>query len=236
MPFFRNETYVEIAPHTEAASLAVPKSGKVTAVANTHKSAIRIADLQPTDIKKNKAIKPWDLVQNAFPIGGKMNEHTHIFDGTVYKNNNGQARFFMTALPISVSEKITKTAVQAVGNIHRISRLDTIENLIFQKYTTLYDQPTLIIFPQDEGFRILHITNSLPRAAHYISNHPAHKEAEFLRLLNTIPTPEEEPETPTRHAILLTTETSPPEQLNWLYKILSENNFTITEEAKTMLY
>lgn len=190
----------------------------MTLVANSLKTAIRV--VLHDDITKDR----WQMVKSAFPLGKNMNENTHVFDGTLYTNKNGQTRFLIAALPISVADELTKEAVEKTGSIHKIKRLDTIENIYFQEYAPACrpSDSVLVIFPQESGLRILQITNSLPFSSHVISNHPEHKMAEFLRVLKSVTAQEA-----VKHrAVLLTTA-----EFSWISEILTENNFAIFQES-----
>jgi len=215
-------------------NLRLPKVGTTVLVANMGKTAVRIADLsgitKPT--KKNfPEAKQWNLVAANFPIGKKMNENTHNFDGNIFANNNGQARFFMTALPVAVSDIIAKIGIALTGSIHRVDRLDTAEHILFRRYAAKADatESLLITLPQDDGLRLLHIAENLPNAAHYISNHPTHREDEFLRFLNTINSTSKK-DNNSKTAILLNNKHT-LQDWQWLHAILSVNDFDVTEEG-----
>ncbi|MDR0272501.1 MAG: hypothetical protein LBI27_04205 [Clostridiales bacterium] len=170
----------------------IEKANSSVIVANTRKTAIRVADISHIADFSKKNYDRWNLIENNFPIGDRMNENTHVFDGCVFNGDNGQSRFFMTALPVSACDVLAKIGVQLTGSIHRVARIDTIEHVLFERYVeeTEEDESVLIFHPQDNGIRILHIENKLPNAAHYISNHPAHRENEFHRFYNSIKKPE----------------------------------------------
>jgi len=109
------------------------KIKNMTLVVSTHKTIIRVAKLIGIETSLTPKHK-WDLVQENFPFGELFNENTHIFDGCVYQNNFGEHYFFMAALPKSISYAIADAAVEKWGSIHKISRLETIEHILFAHY------------------------------------------------------------------------------------------------------
>jgi len=165
------------------------KTKALMLVANTQKTAIRVAKIPHG--KKLSQEAQWTLVEENFPIGEKMNENTHIFDGSIFKNENGQSRFLIAALPVIVSERITEIGVALTGSIHRIARLDTIEHITFKKYCAETNEPALVFLPQDYGIRILHIAENLPAGSFFISNDPLYREDEFSRFYNSLDSPPE---------------------------------------------
>jgi hypothetical protein len=188
---------------------------KIILVANTHKTILRIADCDAS--QKDR----WQIIKDNFPIGEKMNENTHVFDGIFFMNANGQSRFFMTALPVVICEEFVEIGVGITGSVHRINRLDTSEHIIFRKYVHSCGngEAVFVIFPHnDDSLRVLYITNGLPGAAHCISNDSAHRENEFLRFYETCDA---------RRAILLTREGIDYE---WLKLIFEKDGVTFSEE------
>jgi hypothetical protein len=151
-------------------------SGQVVLIANTPKTAVRIASSD----NENR----WEIVKKFFPIGELMNENTHVFDGSLFANSNGQSRFFIAALPVLACEKFAEIGVKLTGSIHRVVRLDTVEHVFFKKYCA--SDYSFIFFPQDNGIRVLHIAENLPNAAFFISNNPAHREDELLRFFESL--------------------------------------------------
>ena len=152
-------------------------------VANTAKAVIRVVDVPKQGKSLWQLLKPsktnhWDFVKSAFPIGAKMDETTHVFDGTMYSSSCGaENRFCMTALPINIAEEFAQIGTR------KLKYLDTVESLIFKYYSATND-PLWVLFPQDDGIRILFLTNGMPKAAWYISNHPEFRKDEILRYLN----------------------------------------------------
>ncbi|MCL2839223.1 MAG: hypothetical protein FWE05_00490 [Defluviitaleaceae bacterium] len=173
--FFRQQVAVDLPKF---------KSSSVVLVANLRKTAIRIVDIP---ISKRKYDK-WELVSSTFPIGEQMNENTHIFDGSEFiTKGNEVSRFFMAAIPIEISEAITRIGESLVGNLYRLERIDTVENILLKRYSPeSHNGIVLILLPQDEGLRMLTLANGLPESAYYISNHVTHRKAEFLRGLHSI--------------------------------------------------
>lgn len=139
-------------------------------VANTRKTIIRVA----------QEAGGWDVIKEHFPIGERMNEDTHVFDGSLF-TENGQMRFFMTALPISICDEIAKKGAEIAGSIHKIKRMETIEHLVFRKFCGQAGD-MYIFLPQDQGIRVLCIKDALPHSVYYISNNPNHREAELSRI------------------------------------------------------
>lgn len=237
MVFLRNETLVEISEIGVPAELNLPKGAgnSLVLVANTHKTVVRVAKLSNISKRGFSVLSQddeWSLVKNHFPIGEKMNESTHVFDGCIFANKNGQLRFFMTALPISVCNDFAKTGVELTGSIHRVARLDTAEHVLFRQFCEIppYDEALFIFLPQDNGIRILYISENLPASTHYISNNPTHRRDEFLRFYNAIPNQDEPPKIVMERAVLLIPENIPSPDFEWLHILLSQKDFAITEK------
>ena len=174
----------------ERTKLPKIKASSVVLVANTRSTVIRVARLDEFSQKPKKLTMgdKWQLVLDNFPISSKMNENTHVFDGSIFTNKNGQTCFFMAALPINVGEELVKIGVGIFGSVHSISRIDTAEHLLFQKYLASgaegnIDGALLVFLPQDEGLRVLHIENGLPIGAGYIGNNPMYREDELRRFI-----------------------------------------------------
>jgi len=166
---------------------------KVALIANTHRTIIRTAELAKNDRWLTPKVK-WRLVQENFPFGIMLNENTHIFDGSLFANKTGKCCFLMTAFPKSISEAAADMGVDKWCSIHKLQRLDTIENLLFKHYARLADKARdekgkaieplsqWIVIPQDEGFRVLFLDEGLPNSAFRISNHPELREGELNRV------------------------------------------------------
>lgn len=191
-----------INPHGK---LKPPGNGtSVTLVANTHRVAVRVAQLTGSDRKLSPVVK-WRLVQENFPIGALMNGETHVFDGSVFKDATGRQCFMMVALPKTIAESIGAMAEEKWGSVHRLARLDTMEHMLFRHFAVapVRKRPNVadlkqndnsmlspveetplslwVIFPQDTGFRVLCINHGLPQGAYSVSNHPELREAELGR-------------------------------------------------------
>jgi hypothetical protein len=193
-------------------------------VANTRKTAVRIADIPPGVAAFSKE-EQWKTVQEHFPIGEKMNESTHVFDGSVFTNSNGQSRLFMAALPVNICEKFAKTGEEITGSVYKIKRMDTAEHILFRKYTNAAkpDDSVFIFLPQENALRILHIAENLPNATFLISNNPTYREDEFFLFYNSIE------EKPVKKAIFVNH--CPTADFEWLHVLLSRKSFIITEDS-----
>ena len=181
------------------------KPRRVTLVVNTCRTVIRVQELVGRDNRLTPAVK-WRLVQENFPLGPLMNEDTHIFDGSVFENSAGGRYFMMAALPKAIAEPIGEMGVEKWGSPHRLARLDTIEHVLFRHYAG--KAPGLgegrdipgeinekthalwVVFPQSDGFRVLHMSDGVPQGGYSISNHPELREAELSRVLGAA-TPEQ---------------------------------------------
>jgi len=235
--------YVNIFSSKKQCSYALPideksvcKNKSAILVANVRQAAIRVVDIyeKPTEgvfhalVQRIKKIKPpgrWELVKSAFPIGEKMNENTHVFDGTVFTNETGAMVFLMAALPVSITEELTTTGVSLFGTVYNISSLDTVENILFKYYAEQkISEPFWVVFPQGESFRILFLAEGLPRAAWHVSNHPEYREGEVLRFLQGC---KEEKKTTLRRAVVLNTDLN----LEWLYTLFAENGIGVVKES-----
>jgi len=252
----RKKTYAEITSEhvnvfsgNKQGSFALPINDKtackgrhVVLVANVKQTAIRVVDIyeKPTNgmfhaliqhIKKSKPLESkWELVKSAFPIGEKMNENTHVFDGTVFTNETGAKVFLMTALPVSIAEELATTGASLFGNVHKISSLDTVENMLFRIYATEKNtEPFWVVFPQGDGFRILLLVDGLPNAAWYASNNPEYREGEILRFLQGhtyANNKNDKKETALKRAVVLNTDLD----VEWLYTLLAENGIEVVRE------
>jgi len=187
-----------------AGSLA--KSTPSVLLANTSQAAIRVADVPSQEklmlgpnvnIKEiwqfnkakianfmKKASDQWEMITTVYPIGAKLNENTHVFDGTMFTNRDGVSRFYMTALSFDAADEIAKTGIAMFGKAFRLKRIDTVEHLIFRHYAGQGSDAMWVVFPQGDGFRILLLTDGLPKAAWHVSNEPRFREGEILRCLH----------------------------------------------------
>jgi len=161
----------------------MPASEKLALGANV--TVEEIVQFQKAKIKKrmNQAADRWDMVATMYPIGNKMNENTHIFDGAEFANN-GVSRFYMTAFSFDVADEITNVGVSVFGNASRLKRMDTVEHLMFQHFCKKGTDAFWVVFPQGDGLRILLLTDGLPKAAWHVSNEPRFREGEVLRCLH----------------------------------------------------
>lgn len=193
-------TRKQAASRWDVACFALPinemlKSRAVVLLANTSKATIRVVDMPKSEkIKPTSSIKNiikqitntpdrWELVKSAFPIGEKMNENTHIFDGTMVTNENGDLRFYMTALPVNITEEISQVGIEMFGKLHKLISLDTVEHILFRYFSSVGNDALWVIFPQEDGFRILYLTDGMPRAAWHVNNAVEFREGEILRYL-----------------------------------------------------
>jgi len=181
--------------------------------------------------RKLKRREQWNLVKSAFPIGDKMNENTHIFDGVMFTNKAGLSRFYMTALSMDIAKDIAEIGMQLFGGEYRLNRLDTVEHLLFRYYMRQTLDPLLVVFPQHEGFGILLLTDGLPKAAWGISNYPEFRENEFLRCFKTAQElttiideeSEEQNKTTLKRAVVL------GQDLEWMCQILEASDVSIEQ-------
>jgi len=181
-------------------------SASAVLLANMPQVAIRVADIPAHDkltlgpnvtlkeiwkynkAKFAKAMKrasdQWDMVTAVYPIGTKFNENTHVFDGTMFTNSDGVSRFCMAALSFDIADEIANTGIAMFGKAFRLKRVDTVEHLIFRHFAGHDSNAMWVVFPQGDGFRILLLTDGLPKAAWHVSNEPRFREEEILRCLH----------------------------------------------------
>ena len=166
------------------------KGPKVTIIANTHRTAIRVAEVSKRDKWLTQATQ-WRLVEENFPIGPLLNADTHIFDGSLFENEKKKQCFMMVALPKTIADSIAELGMKEWGSAHKLTRLDVIEHILFRYYVqtagdTLHEEdepaketmPLWVIFAQDTGYRLLLLDDGLPVSAHYLSMHDDTKEME----------------------------------------------------------
>lgn len=212
-------------------------------VANTRQVAIRVADISNRHEMSDSAIslpqklwqmrmnipglnglgdaEKWALVKSVFPICDIMNEKTHIFDGTVFTNKEGASRFLITALPIKEAEKIGDIGVNLLGNVHRIKRLDTVEHFIFCHYAQKTTEALMVVFPQENGVRVLFLADGMPRSARNVSNDPEFRTAELLNYWQS-----NETITPKKAIVL-----NDGLDLEWLYEFFDKHNVAVEKET-----
>ena len=161
------------------------KGKKLVLVANYKKTLIRVADKHEFSHKSGFFRKKitnsdaWEVIKSVFPIGPSINEDTHLFDISLF----GNRKFVCFGIPVDLCEKLAQIGEELTGSIHRVSRLESIENLMFMKHNS---ESKIVVFPQDDGFRVLTVQDGLPENAFYISNHPDRRMAEFERILTSL--------------------------------------------------
>lgn len=169
-------------------------ASRVGLVANTHRTIIRTKELtsrRPWLTSKTK----WQLVKDSFPLGLLLSGDTHIFDGTVIQNNQGNRCFLMVAFPKAISESVAELAVEKWGSVHKIHHLDAVEHMLFKHFARRasaardannqpIQKPQWIVFPQGLGFRILFLENGLPVSAYRVSNQLGLREDELRRVMD----------------------------------------------------
>ena len=161
------------------------KGIKLVLVANCKKTIIRVADVHEFNHKRvffHSKISDgdaWEVIKSVFPIGPSINEETHLFDVCLF----GDKKYVCFGLPVGVCERFAEIGVELAGSIHRVSRLETIENLMFAEHS---NDCKIVIFPQDDGFRVLAVRSGLPEDVFFISNHPDRREAELERILDCL--------------------------------------------------
>lgn len=219
---------------------------KITLVANTKKTSVRIAEVFGISPQISRLTKEneKDFFAKNYPLGEKMNESTHVFSSTIFTNKNGQMRLFMAALPVDVCDEIARAGAENHGSIHRIAAIDCVEHTLFREYSEIFapHERAFIFFPQDNGLRVLYIKENLPTGAVFISNHPDYRVAEFMRFYNALEESRESNEREmgeqdtnesktqeTQRAILLNFN----ENFRWLQELLTAQNILHKEAQHT---
>jgi hypothetical protein len=155
-------------------------------VANTPRAIIRVEKLAESGKKLTPAAK-WEMVSNAFPLGKTVNEGSHIFDGCVYTGEGGKEVFFMAALPLELADSACRFGQKLLGGTRKLSRLETVEHVLFQR---LYKQAKKeegkrwVIFPQEDGLRILVLEDGLPHATRSLCTREDIKNGALQRILH----------------------------------------------------
>jgi len=190
------KTYAEVCldEHFMPYAIQTGYSVNVALIANTRRVTIRIAELSWRDIFLTRR-KKWLMVKKNFPLGIRMNDKTHVFEGRIFMNRAGRRCYFMMALSKTISNNICDMVMQKWGALHNVNGLETIEHLLFKKYAKLArkerddkgkltknPKPQWVIFPQGPGFRVLHLEHGLPKRAHIISNRLGFRSAELARV------------------------------------------------------
>ena len=158
------------------------KTSYTLLISNTRQAVTRIADVSPGFLTASL-----DFLQSVFPVGGRINESTYVFDSCIFENSRGQRRVFITALPVGMSEAMTQIGLGLVPGVKYLMRLDTIEHIIFRRYVaqTRDGETVLLLLPQEGGFRLLYAVDGLPQAVHYISDQPIYRQNELSRVLRS---------------------------------------------------
>jgi|GEM_PF-5586830 len=173
---------------------------KKTLIVNTKHTAIRITTMPEVKSskvgivhklgllqKKNQhhvhkhVLKPndeqlWTIIKDVFPYGETLNAQTHVFDSSLFENEQGEHRLFFAALPMAVSDELAEQGIKKHKHLSNIVSLDTLEHVLFREYCVQCDVLTLIVFEQSEGWRVLVIDQHLPVAAPRFINTPEHRE------------------------------------------------------------
>jgi hypothetical protein len=154
----------------------------VILVANTPRTIIRAEILINTKEKLTQKAM-WELVKKTFPLGRAINEETHVFDGYVHASGE-VSTFFMAALPTGLADMITYFGAALVGNERKLSRLDTVENIMFKRFFVKENNGTKwVIFPQEDGLRVLVQVSGKPLAVYYLPIMPDIREGALLRIM-----------------------------------------------------
>ena len=175
----------DIAKQIEEGLGIVFKGKKLVLAANSKKTLIRVADVQEFGYKRGfmrgkiSGSDAWDVIKSVFPIGTSINEDTFLFDISLF----GDKKYVCFGLPVFLCEKFAEIGKELAGSIHRVSRLETVENLVFAQHSRGSE---IVIFPQDGGLRVLAVKDGLPENAFFISNHPDRRGAEFELILDDI--------------------------------------------------
>ena len=176
---------------TEVAQLAKDglkinfRGKRLVLAASFKRTLIRVVDASRFGHKRRffqrglKNSDAWEVINSVFPIGSTINEDTHLFDISFF----GDTKYVCYGFPACLSEKLAEIGKELTGSVSRVSRLETVENLMFARQIR---ESKILIFPQDDGFRLLAIKNGLPENVFFISNHPERREAEFELILDSI--------------------------------------------------
>jgi len=172
-------------PSTDIAKLLRRKS--LIMYANMRRTLVRVLDATHLPKSAHNPANHWELVEAAFPLGPALNEHTHVFDGSIFVNDAKQQRYFLTAIPHETSHTLARLSEQLTGNIHRVKRLDTIEHAILRYAVSARQGDFWVVFLQEGGWRVLTLAQGLPQDAFFISNDPSHREEEMARCIEATP-------------------------------------------------
>ena len=196
-------------------------NASVVLVAHMDCIITRIMHIPKHHLSSNQRMQ---LIYDHFPIGEKLNEDTHIFDCTVFENSIGQYRALIAAMPIAISEAIAETATKVFGSSDVLARLDTIENIVFNRYLHLDSnndsiKRQFILFPQGDGLKILAIADALPQAVYRISNTNATRESALQHWLQHAENIQD-----IRHATIL----SRNDSIGWVAGLLEAREISVT--------
>ena len=175
------------------------KGKKLVLAANYKQTIIRITNRELSRkrwlfSKKISDGDAWDIIKSVFPIGPNINEDTHLFDISLFEGK----KYVCLGLPITLCEFLAEIGKELTGSFHKISRIETIEHLLFVKHcrgsglapqaghAADKEHNKVLVFPQDGGLRVLVVQDGLPENAFFISNHPNRREAEFECILDGI--------------------------------------------------
>ena len=185
--------YIEINAQGNHSALSITPPRKlflrpVILIANSALAVIRTVPLP--DGYKHNAKTQWEQVLAAFPIGRALNEKTHLFDGSVYRNAEGCVVFCMIALPLDIADAITEHAAELQGGLRKVAALETMETVLFRHYcTNMADAPSVrwVIYPCEDGIKVLIIRHNAPEAVRFLPLAPPHFESALRRTLEESP-------------------------------------------------
>ncbi|MCL2373371.1 MAG: hypothetical protein FWC78_08230 [Defluviitaleaceae bacterium] len=164
-----------------AAKLKLPRlMGELRLVMHSHRTAIRVAEL-PAE-KPKKPSSEWAIIEENFPLGGKMNENSHVFDGSIFANPSGQQHFLMAALPMEICEAAGKLGEGIFRRKNKIKAIEVIEHLVMRHHAGQAEEMTLIVLPQGDRLRLMQMVNCLPCQVYAINSNPEYRENEFSRI------------------------------------------------------
>jgi hypothetical protein len=157
---------------------------EIVLAANTPRTVIRAVKLSEPGKRLTPEMK-WGMVQGAFPLGSAINGESHVFDGCVF-SREGEALYFMAALPVEAADAITRFGAVLAGNMRKLARLETVEHVVFRRFCEqdIHGNVTgaqWLVFPQASGLRVLVTENRLPKATHYLPVLPEIRRGALLR-------------------------------------------------------
>ena len=150
---------------------------KLLVAANFEKTLIRVA---PCRKRRTSSRDAWELLKCVFPFGATINEDSHVFDVGTFSS-----KYFLCGLPAGLSELLTKIGVELTGSIHYVVAIESVEHMIYRQ--ELGDAANkLIVFPQENGFRLLFAQGGLPEDVFYVKNHPVRRLDELKNIIDTM--------------------------------------------------